>query len=126
MIKVYFGPYRYSPAEPLTGNETTLSMSDFHMLRGYDRDFWTNNPFVLDQFKQDQIMIWYDGWRTLDETVSGIITDQNIERFSKQLPGKVALMVELHRQVEDHCRRSEATEEQTQKALADIRAALAH
>jgi hypothetical protein len=124
MIKVYFGPWKHSPVKPISGNESVLSIGDFHLLRGYDRDFWTNNPFVLDCFKPEQIMVYLDGWMTLPEAVERTIPPEDVERTSKLQPGKQALAVEVIRLVELHCETDSKLD--PEKVKADIRAALLH
>lgn len=67
-IRVYFGPHKHSPAPELPLDERLLWPPDFHLLRGFDNDFWTSNPLHLDVFEAGQIMLWHNGaWVTLSE-----------------------------------------------------------
>ena len=96
MIKIYFGPYKHSPAQPLGLNEATLWLDDFGLLRGYDRDFWTNNPLHLDMFPPDQIQVWQDRWLPLPEALAAVTTsDLDRERIKQLPPGRQALCGEL-------------------------------
>lgn len=77
MIKVYFGPLRHSPAPELPLNERVLWVMDFHLLRGFDRDFWTSNPLHLDVFDEGQVMLWVEGrWRILSNLADDIWPDR--------------------------------------------------
>lgn len=126
MIKVYFGPWRHSPAKPISGDESHLTIGEFHLLRGYDRDFWTNNPFVLDCFRLQQIMVWDNEWIPLDEAVKRVIPPAELESCVSMAPGKQALAFEVMRLVDLHASQSENGEIDVEKVKAEIRAALLH
>jgi len=96
MIKVYFGPYRYSPAPPLGNGEATLWFPDFGLLRGYDRDFWTNNPMHLDLFDPAQIYLWQDQWVALSTARDDLITEAHVRKAIRELPpGRQAMACEI-------------------------------
>ena len=126
MIKIYFGPYRHSPVKPISGGEATLTIPEFHLLRGYDRDFWTANPFVLDVFDPEQIFVWYGSWLPLPEALA-LVAPEITTRPKRPLPpGKAALMVEVFRVVEKQCADRGATEAQAERVLNDIKSVLVH
>lgn len=126
MIKVYFGPYKHSPAKPIAGGEAELSIADFHLLRGYDRDFWTNNPFVLDCFKPEQIWVWTGDWTPLLDAVEQISPDSERSRLARLKPGKMALSVEVIRLVGEHCTEQDAKGADPAQVIAEIKAMLLH
>lgn len=126
-IKIYFGPYKHSPVPPISGGEATLTIPEFHLLRGYDRDFWTANPFVLDVFDPQQIFVWYGSWIALPEALALVAPEVEAMRRNRPMPpGKAALMVEVFRVVEQQCEDQGATEAQAEKVLEDIKRALVH
>lgn len=106
MVKVYFGPYKHSPAAELGLDERRLWFPDFGILKGYDRDFWTNNPMVLDCFDSAQIHVWQDQWVALSVAVDDLFGDPAANQRVKQLPpGRQAMSCELlwyMRQVEEN------------------------
>jgi hypothetical protein len=106
MIKIYFGPYRHSPAPELGLDERRLWFPDFHALKGYDRDFWTNNQIVLDVFQPSQIHLWQDRWVALATAVDDLFPEPGANERVKQLPpGRQAMACELLwylRQLEEH------------------------
>lgn len=126
MIKVYFGPWKHSPAYPLSGGESTLAVGEFSLLRGYDRDFWTNNPFILDVFKPEQIMVYIDDtWVDLPEAVKRTVPEAEQPVTAKLPNGKQALFVEVIRLVDAAAEARDGGLD-VDRVKADIRAALLH
>lgn len=96
MIKVYFGPFKHSPAPPLGRDEATLWFPDFGLLRGYDRDFWTNNPIILDVFDPAQIYLWQGRWVALSTARDELAPERHVnEQLQKLPPGRQAMACEL-------------------------------
>jgi hypothetical protein len=93
MIKVYFGPFKHSPAPELKGDERRLWLADFCLLRGYDRDFWTANPMTLDFFSTSQIMLWHGSqWVALDAIAGELAPKwQGLGNWDEFSPGALAL-----------------------------------
>lgn len=95
-IRVYFGPKKHCPADELPRDERLLWLRDFHFLRGVERDFWTNNPMMLDFFQPDQIMLWSnERWRTLRELVAELLPDIPDDTLTWMRPAQKALMCEM-------------------------------
>jgi hypothetical protein len=96
-IKVYFGPHKHSPAPELFGDERLLWLDEFDKLRGYDRDFWTNNPLMLDMFEPAQVRFWYeDRWQPLPEVADKVLPDwRENEAMGAFGAGRLAMTVEL-------------------------------
>jgi hypothetical protein len=94
-IRVYFGPYKHSPAPELPIDERFLWLTDFHLLRGMERDFWTSNPLQLDPFEPDQIRVWVDErWQPLPDAMDKAMDGwRDDEVIAKMPPGKHALAV---------------------------------
>lgn len=126
MIKVYFGPWKHSPVGQLKGGEATFAIGEFHLLRGYDQDFWTNNPFVLDCFNPKQIMVWDDKWIPLDEAVGLKLPGSEVDVCARLNPGRQALVVETIRLFEIHVKQQhdDRSEADVERAKAEIRAAM--
>lgn len=98
MVKVYFGPYRHSPADELPHDERRLWLTDFHLLRGVTDDFWTNNPLALDMFTPAQVHLWFGRWLNLDQAMAELAPAMpDIERkaLATLPPGKLALSLEV-------------------------------
>lgn len=97
MIKVYFGPYKHSPVDELHGDERRLWLSEFGLLKGVDRDFWTNNHMVLDMFAAAQILMWLDErWIPLSEAADRLLPGRHGDSQLKGMSnGRLALLVEL-------------------------------
>lgn len=96
MIKVYFGPFKHSPAGELGLDERRLWFSDFGLLKGYDQDFWTNNPVVLDMFQPDQIHVWQGHWIALSAAADELMPERYANEKLRQLPpGRLAMACEL-------------------------------
>lgn len=105
MVKVYFGPYKHSPAAELGLDERRLWFPDFGLLKGYDKDFWTNNQIVLDVFDPSQIYLWQGRWVALVVARDELFPDLAANQRVKQLPpGRQAMSCELlwhMRQIEE-------------------------
>lgn len=97
MVKVYFGPYKHSPADELQHDERRLHIGDFGLLKGVSHDFWTNNPLVLDQFNPSAIYLWVgERWVTLTQAANKLLPPQHAdERLRNMNPGRLALACEL-------------------------------
>ena len=98
-VKVYFGPYKHSPAEELPLDERLLWLTDMHLLHGVERDFWTSNPLHLDVFRREQVRVWLGElrcWCELGAAAALILGKQGEPNQIDQLPnGKLALGLEL-------------------------------
>ena len=96
MIKVYFGPYKHSPAPELDLDERRLWFTDFGLLKGYDKDFWTNNVMVLDMFDASQVYLYYGRWRLLTELIDELFTERHVKQKVTRLPtGRKAMSCQL-------------------------------
>lgn len=97
MIKVYFGPYKHSPAPELPLDERQLWFPDFHLLQGMDRDFWCNNPLQLDVFDPHQVYVWQSvHWVRLTDAADDLMPHRHEDEATKNLcPGRLALACEL-------------------------------
>lgn len=97
MVKVYYGPYKHSPAPELPLGERVLWLSEFHLLRGFDRDFWTNNPMMLDSFEAEQIQVWTPGgWQSLALMAAEFLPGWfDSERLKSMTNGMLAITVEM-------------------------------
>ena len=98
MIKVYFGPYKHSPAPELQHDERRFWLTEFHLLRGVTSDFWTNNPLMLDLFRPEQVHVYFDRWYDLGAAVvrlAPMIPEKERARLVALPPGKLALALEM-------------------------------
>jgi hypothetical protein len=94
MVRVYFGPYKHSPAPELPADERFLWLRDMHLLKGFDQDFWTCNPLHLDQFDRSQIMLWCGtGWEPMPEVMRKL--GLHLAGYDALPPGPMAIMCEM-------------------------------
>lgn len=109
MIKVYFGPCKYSPAPELPADERFLWLKDFHLLRGFDRDFWTNNPLILDSFETQQIMVWFgDQWRPMAHVIGEILPTMDGDGLGWMSNATKALMCERAKEAREAAAKASA------------------
>ena len=96
-IKVYFGPYKHSPADELPHDERRLWLTEFHLLKGVDQDFWTSNSLQLDAFDESQVMVWQaDKWVPLDQAADALMPNRRTDGATARLPnGRLAIGCEL-------------------------------
>lgn len=114
MVKVYFGPKRHAPVDELPRDERFLWLRDFHLLRGVDQDFWTNNALVLDSFERQQIQLWTPGgWQPLsllaDEFLPGWAEKTKLAGMSN---AQLAMLVEMAYEQMTHLGELEAAQAQ--------------
>ncbi len=100
-VKVYFGPFKHSPVDELPLDERRLWFTDYHLLRGVERDFWTSNPLMLDVFDRKQVFLWVDesvGWVDLNIAAILLMPEKAREPMVEKLTtGKLALALDLMR-----------------------------
>lgn len=105
MVKVYFGPFKHSPAPELPLDERRLWLTEFDKLKDLDVDFWTNNPLVFDSFEPSQVYLWLGevaGWVTLLEAADRLLPQhETIPRLRGAPPGCLALLCERVRSLQD-------------------------
>lgn len=106
MVKVYFGPFKHSPAPEMPLDERRLWLTEFDRLKGLDVDVWTNNPLMLDAFEPSHVYLWLGetaGWVTLPEAVARLLPEhETIPRLRGAPPGCLALLCERVCRLQEH------------------------